>query len=280
VSATELVTVFGRSLGTIRGRIGCHLSWHMLGLIVIPLLLLTPLLMLLLTPVALAQSSVTVTDADIERVQRTQPVITEQDIERARKKYRMPSEAELRSVPLPSTPNIGALPQPKVTKPLDLEAIAKGFEANTERIAQTQGMVSGAGLLVFVSFSMPEATLQRLVDQAARAKASLVLRGFVNGSLQETVLRVQRLIGNREVAFQIDPQAFDRFAIGKTPSFVLVRDGAQAKDCASGLCFADDAFVVTAGDVSLDYALESIQRSAPGFAKGAAGFLDRIRSGR
>lgn len=229
---------------------------------------------------AFAQSSAIVTDADIKRAQRSQPVITEQDIERARKKYRIPSDAELRNVPLPSTPNIDALPQPKVMKPLDLEAIAKGYETNAERIAQAQGMISGPGLLIFVSFSMPEPTLKRLVDQAARAKATLVLRGLVNGSLQETVLRVQRLTAKREVAFQIDPQAFDRFAISKTPSFVLVRDGAQAKDCASGQCFPADAFVVTAGDVSLDYALENIQRAAPGFAKSAAGFLNKIRSVR
>lgn len=225
---------------------------------------------------ASAQSSVT--DTDIERAQRSQPVITEHDMENARKKYRMPSDAELSSVPPPSTPNIGALPQPKVTQPLDLEAIAKDFEANAERIARTQGTISGPRLLVFVSFSMPDATLKRLVNQAARARATLLLRGFVNGSLQETVLRAQRLIGKRNVAFQIDPQAFDRFAIGKTPSFVLVRNGALATDCASGQCFANDAFVVTAGDVSLDYALDHIQRFAPGFATSAASFVNRIRS--
>lgn len=253
MSATEITRTFGRATGLIA------------------------VLFLLSMRAALAQSSATVTDADIERAKRSQPIVTEQDIERAQKKYRMPTEAELRSVPVPSTPNVDALPQPRATKPLDLEAIAKGYAASTDRIAQAQGLVSGPGLLVFVSFSMPEATLKRLVEQAARAKAALVLRGFVNGSLQETVLRVQRLIGTRDVAFQIDPQAFDRFAINKTPSFVLVRDGAQAKDCASGQCFAADAFVTTAGDVSLDYALENIQRMAPKFAGDAAGFLNRIR---
>ncbi|HYC49461.1 MAG TPA: type-F conjugative transfer system pilin assembly protein TrbC [Burkholderiales bacterium] len=85
------------------------------------------------------------------------------------------------------------------------------------------------------------------------------------------------MIGQREVAFQIDPQAFDRFAIAKTPSFVLVREGAQSKPCSSGQCFASDAFVSTAGDVSLDYALEYIQRTAPQYSREAAQFLKRIR---
>ncbi|MGZ5165390.1 MAG: TrbC family F-type conjugative pilus assembly protein, partial [Burkholderiales bacterium] len=70
---------------------------------------------------------------------------------------------------------------------------------------------------------------------------------------------------------------FDRFAIDKTPSFVLVRDGAEAKPCSIGQCFAPEAFVSTAGDVSLDYVLEHIQHVAPKFTQAAAQFLKRIR---
>jgi hypothetical protein len=33
------------------------------------------------------------------------------------------------------------------------------------------------------------------------------LRGFENGSLKQTVSHLQRLIGGRQVAAQIDPQA-------------------------------------------------------------------------
>ena len=220
---------------------------------------------------------VTVTDADIERAKRSQPTITEQDIERARKKYRMPSEEELRRVPVPASPNIDALPRPEVARPLDLEAIAKGYAANADAIAQAQGLNSGPSLLIFVSFSMPEATLKRLVDQAARANATLVIRGLFNGSLRNTVMRMQGMIRNRQVDVQIDPQAFDRFAITATPSFVLVRDGAKPESCASGTCISPEAFVATAGDVSLDYALEHMQRTAPRFSQDAARFLKRIR---
>jgi conjugal transfer pilus assembly protein TrbC len=236
------------------------------------------LLLLLSVWPAPAQTAETISDADIERAKQSQPVITEQDIKRAQKNNRMPTDAELSAVRVPSTPNIERLPQPQSSKPLSLEAIARGYAAGEDLLAQPQGLASGPALLVFVSFSMPGPTLDRLLDQAARAKASLVLRGFVNGSLQETVLRVQRLIGKREVAFQIDPQAFDRFAIDKTPSFVLVRDGAEAKPCSTGQCFAPDAFVSTAGDVSLDYALEHIQRVAPKFSRDVTTFLKRIRN--
>lgn len=226
---------------------------------------------------AFAQSAPVVSDADIERAKRAQPIITDQDIEQARKKYRMPDEAELRRVPIPSSPNIDALPQPGVTRSLDLEAIAKGYEKNADALAHAQALHNGPGLLIFISFSMPDATLKRLVEQAARAQGSLLIRGLVNGSLRDTVARTQALIGNRQVAVQIDPQAFDRFAITATPSFVLVRDRAQPASCASGACLPADAFVATAGDVSLDYALEHIQRAAPKFSTDAARFLKRIR---
>jgi conjugal transfer pilus assembly protein TrbC len=124
---------------------------------------------------------------------------------------------------------------------------------------------------------MPRPTLQRLVDQAARVKASIVLRGFANGSLRDTVAQVQGLIGSHQVAVQIDPQAFDRYAVTRVPTFVLVRDGARPVACASGSCAPADSFLRTSGDVSLDYVLEHMRRSAPGFGPPADTFLKRIK---
>lgn len=226
---------------------------------------------------AMAQANPAVTDADIARAQRNQPVITEQDMARAQQKHRMPSDEELSRVPIPAAPNIDALPRPGASRPVDLEALAKGYEANADRMAATQGVSSGPGLMIFVSFSMPQPTLQRLVDQAARSHATLLVRGFVNGSLRDTVARVQDLIGNRQVAFQIDPQAFDRFSVSKTPTFVLVRAGSQGQACSAGLCLPSDAFAAASGDVSLDYALEFIERQAPRFAKDARTYLKKIK---
>ena len=71
--------------------------------------------------------------------------------------------------------------------------------------------------------------------------------------------------------------AFDRFAISKVPSFVLVRDGTRPVACASGSCAPADSFLRSTGDVSLDYALEHMQRSAPAFAPAAELFLKRIK---
>jgi conjugal transfer pilus assembly protein TrbC len=174
-------------------------------------------------------------------------------------------------------PNVEALPQPLSRTPIDLEALARGYASQADAMTQAQGLATGPGLLVFVSLSMPRPTLQRLVDQAARAKASIVLRGFANGSLRDTVAQVQGLIGSRQVAVQIDPQAFDRYAVTRVPTFVLVRDGTRPIACASGSCAPTDSFLRTSGDVSLDYALEHMRRSAPGFGPPADTFLKRIK---
>ena len=231
---------------------------------------------LLASAQALAQNPPVITDADIERVRREQPAITEGDIDAARRKYSMPGDAELRFAPVP-TPNVEALPQPLSRTPIDLEALARGYASQADAMTQAQGLATGPGLLVFVSLSMPRPTLQRLVDQAARAKASIVLRGFANGSLRDTVAQVQGLIGARQVAVQIDPLAFDRFAVTRVPTFVLVRDGTRPVACASGSCAPTDSFLRTSGDVSLDYALEHMRRSAPGFGPPADTFQKRIK---
>ena len=226
---------------------------------------------------ALAQNPPLVTETDIERARRETPTVTEQDIDAAQRKYGLPSAAELQSAPIPIRPSIEALPQPVSRPPIDLEALARGYAAQTDAMTQTQGLASGPGLFVFVSLSMPRPTLQRLIDQAARAQASIVIRGLAKGSLRDTVAQIQDLIGARQVAVQIDPLAFDRFAITRVPSFVLVRDGTRPVSCTGSRCAPADSFLHTSGDVSLDYALEHMQRSAPGFAPAIALFLKRIR---
>ena len=231
-------------------------------------------------PPASPPASPVVTDADLARATKSQLVITDQDMDTAAKKHRMPSEAELARVPVPTAPGIDALPEPLTRRRMDLGAIARGYEAMGQRTPGAAAFGDGPTLLIFVSFSMPPPALSRLVDQAARAGATLLLRGMVDGSLQKTVLRVQQLIGARKVGFQIDPQAFDRFSVSVTPTFVLIKDGAASAEqarCAAGTCYAAGSFVSTAGDVSLDYALEFFERAAPNFGPAAQRSLATLR---
>lgn len=195
----------------------------------------------------------------------TPPALAEADIESARQRHRMPTEAELARVPIPGAPRIENLPQPFTRMPIDLEAISRGFDLqNGTQAAAMSPVKAGPKVLIFVSFAMPEATLQRLVDQAARAGATLVLRGMVNGSIRETVTRMQALIGSRRVAVQIDPEAFDRYGITRTPTFVLATDGAGTETCASRACGSSQLLLKVAGDVTLEYALQYLNRGSQG----------------
>jgi conjugal transfer pilus assembly protein TrbC len=176
--------------------------------------------------------------------------------------------------PAKAMPRVDTLPVPATQTPVDLEALARGFAGATG--SPTLPGADEPRLIVFISLGMPEATLARLVDQAARARAQLLLRGLTEGSLPRTAARIQQLIGTRPVAVQIDPRAFDRYAIQRVPAFVLARAGGTDTACSGEQCARSDDHVVAAGDVSLDYALDHFQRSAPAFAKDAGRFLARL----
>lgn len=184
------------------------------------------------------------------------------------------AQAQVGLPPPKVMPRVDALPTPATNTPVDLGALAQGFASATG--APAMPGADEPRLFVFISLAMPEAALSRLVDQAAHARAQLLLRGLSEGSLPRTAARIQQLIGTRPVAVQIDPRAFDRYAIQRVPVFVLARAGGTATACNGEQCARSDDHVVAAGDVSLDYALDHFQRSAPAFAKDAGRFLARL----
>lgn len=219
-------------------------------------------------PGAQPQRSV-VTEADITKAQRSQPTITDRDIDIARRRHTPPPGTTDRAST--ATPRIDAFPQPATPAP-DLGAIAQGLPSVAIGLANPLEPT----LLVFISLSMPEPALTRLVDQASRAGAPLILRGLSNGSLTETVTRVKRLIGQRSVGVQIDPQAYDRYGIGVVPAFVLTGAGARTVGCESATCIQGDSFVKATGDVSLDHALRQLGRSSAASARAARPYLQRL----
>jgi conjugal transfer pilus assembly protein TrbC len=217
---------------------------------------------------------------------------TEQEVERAKQQYRQPTDAEVdiakekyrelpqgalnRAASTQSPVNLDAIPMPKGN--IDVEGLARAYEQNRQAFERDKSVASDQpALFVFVTLGMPEQTLRLLVDQAARTRAIMVLRGLANASIRQTAARVQQLIGQKQVEWLIDPQAFDRFGVKQAPTFVLVKALAPVNDCTSGSCIAPNAFASISGDVSIDYALESIERCAPRFSPEAQLFLQRIR---
>ncbi|WP_195763753.1 type-F conjugative transfer system pilin assembly protein TrbC [Pseudoduganella rivuli] len=131
-------------------------------------------------------------------------------------------------------------------------------------------------LMIFVSFSMPEASLRRLGEQASKAGAVLILKGLNEGSLVKTAAAVHHLYGDQPAPFQIDPQAFSRFAVASVPTFVLIQPGAQWRECAGGYCLAPASYAKATGDVSLDYVLEHMTRTSTPIATSARNILRRL----
>jgi conjugal transfer pilus assembly protein TrbC len=224
-----------------------------------------------------------VTEADIARAAK-QPAHDHRQATSsgAARKHRMPTDAELARVPVPvGTPRIDALPQPQTQRrKIDLGAIAARLRCHgRSRPRQAAGMAVGPTLLVFVSFSMPEPALDRLVDQAARSGATILLRGLVDGSLQQTVARVpsgssasarsdSRSTRRRSTASHDHRDAVLRSHQGPVP---FRRPAPPAP--ATRLRTASRS---AAGDVSVDYALEYfIQKTAPKFSREAQARFSR-----
>lgn len=225
-----------------------------------------------------------VTDADIARAARQRPQITDADLARARERFKAPTDEELARVPIAAPVHVEALPAP-AARNIDLAAVARGY-------AQAEAAILNAGLreatpalLVFISFAMPAPTLERLAGQAEASGAALVLRGLVDGSLRETVTRCQALIGQRHLSIQIDPQAFERFGVMQTPTFVLIKPAQpmQMARVRTGSAAPDTRpanFASVRGDVSIDYALRAIAARDADFEREAAVLLARLAKGQ
>jgi type-F conjugative transfer system pilin assembly protein TrbC len=122
-------------------------------------------------------------------------------------------------------------------------------------------------LLVFVSFSMPMATLKTLARDVNRVGGKLVLRGLVKGNLSagrssegsfpETLIKLQEL----QEELIIDPTLFDAYQIEVVPTFVLREQPTENTE-------EKVKHDVLQGNVSLEFVLE--QFAEKGDVKGPA----------
>ncbi len=142
---------------------------------------------------------------------------------------------------------------------LDVEALARRYQSAAEGAAEDERLASG--LLVFVSFSMPPANLRLLAEQAARAGATLVLRGLHRGSLKATAAKVRETLGDNAEGLIVDPRLFDLYRIESVPVFVVAKDDGPA-GCVGESCSAAPPHARIAGDVTLEFALRRMAESS------------------
>jgi conjugal transfer pilus assembly protein TrbC len=145
------------------------------------------------------------------------------------------------------------------SEPVDLDAMVA--DAGAIRAARQEAS-SPAGVLVFVSFSIPEESLRQLVLDAHRAEVPVLLQGFVGGSLKETATRMRTLLGadtGQDLlgGVVIDPRAFRIFRVTEVPAFLAT--SAPLPDCDGLDCAAPPPpHDRIAGNMSLGAALSAL----------------------
>ncbi len=169
------------------------------------------------------------------------------------------------------TPRVEAMPRPATPAP-DIASIAEKFKSLGRGLASQKG--AAPDLMVFVSLSMPREALARIIDQSERSGATLVFRGLKGDSMTRMGEEMSALIGNRAVSAAIHPPAFQQFTITRVPVVVIARP--EAGSVMEDGCSKPDTFIKVTGDVTLDYALDYIERKSPDWAAIARSFRARL----
>lgn len=171
-------------------------------------------------------------------------------------------------------PNTERLPQPAAKAP-DIESIAQKFQSIKN--SSPTAAIGKPDLLIFVSFSMPREALIRTIEQAERAGGTLVFRGLKGDSMKRMGEEVRALIGERNVSVAIHPPAFQQFSIRQVPAVVIAN--AKAGSVMGDGCSLPETFAKVTGDVTLDFALDYIERKSPVWASVARTYRLRMEGG-
>lgn len=193
------------------------------------------------------------------------------EIERARQTNPFPRPDQLHAQPAPAPPRIDL---PLAPTPIDIETLARSGAPLTKPASAT----ATSPVRIFVTLAMPRASLQLLIDQAARSGAVLVLRGLKAGSMRQTLAAVADLIGEHQVAWVIDPEAFTRYRIEHAPTFVVDLDSRASRSTCGTECRIPSGFVSVSGDVSLDHALDAMAREHPDAQPLVAPLVARLKA--
>jgi len=99
----------------------------------------------------------------------------------------------------------------------------KRMEEEKEQQQQDHTSVKESKILVFVSFSMPKASLTALSKDAEKYDAVLVKRGLKGDSFKDTQTAFQALGEEERSGIEINPDLFETYQIKQVPVFVRVK---------------------------------------------------------
>ena len=139
---------------------------------------------------------------------------------------------------------------------------------------------SAPQFMVFVSLSMPEASLKRIIRETAAVGGFVVFRGFPNNSAKQFLAGVTKVVEKDDAYANIgiDPRLFRAFDVQAVPTYVAV--SSDFSPCDGLTCTTTPPpYDAMAGNVSVGYALQAFaDGNGPG-ALVARGALKQLADG-
>lgn len=119
-------------------------------------------------------------------------------------------QLQRRNVPAPDSDFMNALTQRQQAALSQLERRGQG-----ERAPEGEANY-------FLSFSLPDEALGRLIDQASRYDIPATIRGLIDNNMQKTTAKLFDLVKEtNRGGLSIDPEAFGRYGITAVPALVV-----------------------------------------------------------
>jgi conjugal transfer pilus assembly protein TrbC len=154
---------------------------------------------------------------------------------------------------------------------IDVQKIAERYSKRVEAEKRTM-----TGVIGFASFSMPDASLKKLIADTLKVNGTVLFIGFKNNDFKETAKEIRRL-DIRKGNIQINPNAFKQYKVDVVPSIVMVKANAEENLDGEG-CVFPEKYSKVVGDVSLDFALELMEKNEKGELKQLANnYLNQLR---
>lgn len=190
-------------------------------------------------------------------------------------------------------PDISAIMQAGAKQQQQAQSVIDKLLASAKSPSQAPNAPEPLVPLVFVSFSMPDASLKQLLSDAGKIGAQLVLLGLVDDDVKATSRKLLAVQGidpqatalpadRQDVASMgIDPTLFERLTIQQVPTFVLPLEPVQT--CARDSGCPAFRHVRLSGDVGLAYALEKLGGtldSYPALKQQNQQWLDALQGGK
>ena len=154
---------------------------------------------------------------------------------------------------------------------VDVSKIADRYKKRVEAEKK-----SVTGVIGFVSFSMPDESIKKIIADTLKVNGTVLFIGFKNNDFKETAKEIRRL-DIKKGNIQINPNAFKQYRIDVVPSIVMVKANADEKLDGEG-CVFPEKYSKVVGDVSLDFALEVMEREEKGELQQLANsYLNQLR---